>query len=186
MAMGVEMVYIKSAVSWQFGAGSGDGPLAMDAGRDSCTGSAQMQCDGTGSGEGPGTVLEAARTCRNLQCDDTGSGESPGKALEAARTCRIQWEMSQGVRECLVSTGSCRRGGRASALQDLIVFEAIILNCVAVKKWECWKLESLSRRHTLFMNADCFFVQVDEWANRSLFRLAHCSLDYKVGRFFYN
>ena len=81
MAMGVEMVYVKRAVPWRFGPGSGEGPLAMDAGRDSCTGSAQMQCDGTGSGEGPGT------------------------ALEAARTCRIQWEMSQGARECLVSTG---------------------------------------------------------------------------------
>src|SRR5579859_4795723 len=42
-------------------------------------------------------------------------------------------------------------GGEPSALQDLIVFQVIILNCVAVKKWECWKLESLSRRHTLFM-----------------------------------
>jgi len=121
------MVYVKRAVSWRFGAGSEDGPLAMDGRRDSCTGSAQMQCDGTGSGDGPGT------------------------ALEAARTCRIQWEMSQGVRECLVSTGSCRRSGGASALQDLIVFEAIILNCVAVKKWEGWKLKSLSPRHTLFM-----------------------------------
>jgi subtilase family serine protease len=90
MAIGVEMVYVKRAVSWRLGAGSGDGPPAMDAGRDSCTGSAQMQCDGTGSGEGPGTALEAARTCRNLQCDDTGSGEGPGTALEAARTCRIQ------------------------------------------------------------------------------------------------
>src|SRR5579859_8183328 len=95
MAMGVEMVYVKRAVSWRFG---------------------------TGSGEGPGTALEAARTCRNLQCDDTGSGNGPGMALEAVRTCRIQWEMSQGARECLVSTGSCRRSGRASALQDLIVF----------------------------------------------------------------
>ena len=76
------MVYVKRAVPWRFGPGSGEGPLAMDAGRDSCTGSAQMQCDGTGSGEGPGT------------------------ALEAARTCRIQWEMSQGARECLVLTGS--------------------------------------------------------------------------------
>src|SRR5579859_6694420 len=76
MAMGVEMVYVKKAVSWRFGAGSGDGPLAMDAGRDSCTGSAQMQCDGTGSGEGPGTVLEGARTCRNLQCDDRALGKA--------------------------------------------------------------------------------------------------------------